>query len=579
MKADGSEQVNLTNNPAGDTNPVWSPDGSQILFISDRGEGCEEGGRCMFIMNADGSKVSRVSQQNDCSTPDWSPAGDKIAFSSEGEIHIYDLTTRNEQKITNNSLTDYNPKFSPDGNQIVWLSGEENNIQAFTMDLDGGNVEQVTDGGNIVDAKWTIDSRLFVLWMNEPDGICFNCVVDPESREVINAGGKGDIQQYLPFWMDDGLRAEMGSGDIRGTGREDIFVLSATFTDLFKFLTSDAGNNRFPDAPAMCGPDHGKNIAEETVQEPSSTGTTGDGSLILGYTGSINPMNQFDVDTACTELSIDCVHGENVTELVLQGVDVIVNFSNKWDVQGSYPALKEASLSGIPIIMLNAEIEEQGFYNLSVEKKIMTGSLAFMLKSMQEGGELAWYNYGDNNYVNPIVEGILQDFPDVKATKIIADYDKNPYNNQQVQNLIAENPGLEAIWTSDNSNDLFWGAVDKANSHIPLIECMPREDMLTAWQIELENGSELSCIAFIRPAGLGYEGIYTAYYLAKGLQLNPERLTGSAMNTLDYPVLEITNGNLPEILGKLDTFILGDYGTLLVPHMDPDQILDEWFLK
>ena len=71
MKADGSEQVNLTNNPAGDTNPVWSPDGSQILFISDRGEGCEEGGRCMFIMNADGSKVSRVSQQNDCSTPDW----------------------------------------------------------------------------------------------------------------------------------------------------------------------------------------------------------------------------------------------------------------------------------------------------------------------------------------------------------------------------------------------------------------------------------------------------------------------------------------------------------------------------
>ena len=45
MNADGSDQKNLTNSPAWDYNPAWSPDG-RITFIS-------EGG--IWIMNADGS--------------------------------------------------------------------------------------------------------------------------------------------------------------------------------------------------------------------------------------------------------------------------------------------------------------------------------------------------------------------------------------------------------------------------------------------------------------------------------------------------------------------------------------------
>src|SRR6476620_4917328 len=41
--------VNLTNNAAGDTAPVWSPDGSKIAFISNRNPGG------IYVMNADGS--------------------------------------------------------------------------------------------------------------------------------------------------------------------------------------------------------------------------------------------------------------------------------------------------------------------------------------------------------------------------------------------------------------------------------------------------------------------------------------------------------------------------------------------
>jgi TolB protein len=37
MNADGTDQTNLTNNPAADSAPAFSPDGTKIAFESDRG--------------------------------------------------------------------------------------------------------------------------------------------------------------------------------------------------------------------------------------------------------------------------------------------------------------------------------------------------------------------------------------------------------------------------------------------------------------------------------------------------------------------------------------------------------------
>ncbi len=46
---------NITNHPAADTAPAWSPDGSQIVFASDR-----DGSTDIFIMNADGSDLANL---------------------------------------------------------------------------------------------------------------------------------------------------------------------------------------------------------------------------------------------------------------------------------------------------------------------------------------------------------------------------------------------------------------------------------------------------------------------------------------------------------------------------------------
>ena len=70
MNADGSNQINLTDNPARDIIPSWSPDGTMIAFSSDR-SGNDE----IYVMNADGS--NQINLTNAPATDEivsvWSP--------------------------------------------------------------------------------------------------------------------------------------------------------------------------------------------------------------------------------------------------------------------------------------------------------------------------------------------------------------------------------------------------------------------------------------------------------------------------------------------------------------------------
>ncbi len=80
MDRDGSHQRQLTNDPARDYPLAWSPDGSRIVFFSDRlGQGAS------FLMDADGSHVSRVAASTGLSSVNvWLPDG-RFVISSAGE--------------------------------------------------------------------------------------------------------------------------------------------------------------------------------------------------------------------------------------------------------------------------------------------------------------------------------------------------------------------------------------------------------------------------------------------------------------------------------------------------------------
>src|SRR5437868_11304329 len=118
MNPDGSGQLRLTNDPGEDTQPAWSPDGTQLAFVSNRA-----GTNDIYIMNADGSGVHRlINSPGNEQNPAWAPNIDMIAFTSDqtGNDEIYLIDTGGADKplppgvsISNNPADDIEPAWSP----------------------------------------------------------------------------------------------------------------------------------------------------------------------------------------------------------------------------------------------------------------------------------------------------------------------------------------------------------------------------------------------------------------------------------------------------------------------------------
>lgn len=140
MNIDGSDKVNVSNDLAKYYNSArFSPDGSKILYL-DSGVGAGLG-----IMNADGTnKVKIFNAFSAIIAPTFSRDGQTIAFSSndsgDQELYTIDDSGGNLQRLTNQANPDTSPSYSPDGSNILFVSGRDgSNYQLMDMDIDGSN--------------------------------------------------------------------------------------------------------------------------------------------------------------------------------------------------------------------------------------------------------------------------------------------------------------------------------------------------------------------------------------------------------------------------------------------------------
>ncbi len=128
---------NITNNPAFDADPSFSPDGKQIIFGSQR-----DGNAEIYLMNGDGSNVRRLTNHPAWdSHPVFSPDGTTIAFPSNRESENSDVYLMNpDGSGTVKRLTDWQTEeyvepgcWSPDGTQIIFSSDRDGNDDIFVI--------------------------------------------------------------------------------------------------------------------------------------------------------------------------------------------------------------------------------------------------------------------------------------------------------------------------------------------------------------------------------------------------------------------------------------------------------------
>lgn len=152
--ADGSE-LPLTDTSALDFNAAFSPDGSQIAFVSTR-----DGNLELYVMNADGSQQRRLTENFELDDhPAWSPDGKQIAFSSTRQpapagrawngIYVMNADGSDVQRLSGDEAADYSPAWSPRGDWIALSSGSgrSGDSDIYVMRPDGSARRRVAENG------------------------------------------------------------------------------------------------------------------------------------------------------------------------------------------------------------------------------------------------------------------------------------------------------------------------------------------------------------------------------------------------------------------------------------------------
>jgi Tol biopolymer transport system component len=155
----------FTFDPGRDGAPVFSPDGTSIVFASNRAGGSYD----LYVKDASGSGPARelLTTENNLTPCDWSRDGHWLAYHANGGETTWDvwvLAMDGEEKGTatpfvQGPFIEVVPRFSPDGRWIVYLSDESGRFEVYVQPFTGpgGKWQVSTDGGD--DPMWSAGGR------------------------------------------------------------------------------------------------------------------------------------------------------------------------------------------------------------------------------------------------------------------------------------------------------------------------------------------------------------------------------------------------------------------------------------
>lgn len=233
----------LTSGTSQDNNPQWSPDGSQIAFISPRNEKPQ-----IFVIPVDGGEARQITtlKQGVGGGPVWSPDGTQIAFTASTVVEPRDFSKPyrvdrfvyrfNEmeylddvvqsvyvtsadggeaRQLTNDRLMNANPQWSPDGKELLYMAAmSPDAAKVFfpslrIINLESGKTRDVLEGwGEIQAASWTPDGQ--IVFAGQVSG---KTIGSKSDLWVASASGKGgkpkNRTSKLEAGVAGGLQADM----------------------------------------------------------------------------------------------------------------------------------------------------------------------------------------------------------------------------------------------------------------------------------------------------------------------------------------------------------------------------------
>jgi serine/threonine protein kinase/Tol biopolymer transport system component len=144
----GSNGERLIASTRSDITPQYSPDGSKIAFSSERLGPSE-----IWVCDRDGGNPVQITTLETFSgTPRWFPDGRRLVFDAQKEgqtdIHVVDITGGAPRRLTDDPSDDMVPSVSADGQSVLFASRRTGRLEIWRIPAAGGEAVQVThDGG------------------------------------------------------------------------------------------------------------------------------------------------------------------------------------------------------------------------------------------------------------------------------------------------------------------------------------------------------------------------------------------------------------------------------------------------
>lgn len=291
-----------------DYQPVWSPDGKKIAFVSSRE--VAKGMSNIWVVNADGSNLRQLTFQGKNDYPTWSPDGKRLAFQSNGLIWQLELETGAFAPLTSSGRTwyapDWHPKddlkiltalrtiFVPQDNDLVVIDPTTSRTkESGTTDLrerlgsddrprwsrDGKKVAFIGELYN----RETKSARWYLMTvLSDGSDLRTYCEVDKTSSKpswLPDGSGvvveKGKVYKFADQKKTDLFPEEVNDADVSPDGKVVVYSVDVEETGAFLFVRKMDGTDKkqitFP-KPAE-KPADGTTAPAATDQKPADAAT------------------------------------------------------------------------------------------------------------------------------------------------------------------------------------------------------------------------------------------------------------------------------------------------------------------